>query len=511
MNEWTSGYVTEINYTCGYYSELNPLRSRLALLSAGINCPQIHTACELGFGQGMSINMHAAASLVEWHGTDFNASQVCHAQEVARACSNGANLYDEAFAEFSSRSSLPDFDFIGLHGIWSWVSEDNRKVIVDFVRRKLKVGGILYISYNTMPGWAAFAPMRHLLVEHSEKMGAQGEGIVGKIDRSLEFFESLLAVNPRFAGQLPQIGPKIAQIKSLSRNYLAHEYFNSSWQPMYFSGMASCLKTAKLDYACSARYLDLVDGFNFTQAQQDFLNSLSGGVLRQGVRDYMVNQAFRKDYWVKGGGRLQPSQQAEELGKERVVLQTARDLVPLTVKGGLGDISLSKAVYEPVLDLLADHTPRTISQIEQEVGARGISFIQVVEAMKVLVGLGHLAPVQEESKSAMVSKKAGRLNAWLIDRARYDGECGWLASPVSGGGIAVDRLEKLFLTAIKGGMKQPAEWAAYAWDRLALENLKLVKQGAVIELPEDNLAELTAVASRFEKYRRPILRALQAA
>jgi hypothetical protein len=33
------------------------------------------------------------------------------------------------------------------------------------------VGGVLYISYNTLPGWAAFAPMRHLMTEHSEIIG----------------------------------------------------------------------------------------------------------------------------------------------------------------------------------------------------------------------------------------------------------------------------------------------------------------------------------------------------
>jgi hypothetical protein len=46
-----------------------------------------------------------------------------------------------------------------------WISHDNRQVLVDFVRRKLKVGGVMYISYNTLPGWAAFAPMRHLMTK----------------------------------------------------------------------------------------------------------------------------------------------------------------------------------------------------------------------------------------------------------------------------------------------------------------------------------------------------------
>ncbi|MFZ1853015.1 MAG: hypothetical protein WAU15_12510 [Nitrosomonas sp.] len=55
MNDWAQGYVTDINYTYGYYTELNPLRTKLPLLSSGIAAPNIETACELGFGQGLSI------------------------------------------------------------------------------------------------------------------------------------------------------------------------------------------------------------------------------------------------------------------------------------------------------------------------------------------------------------------------------------------------------------------------------------------------------------------------
>lgn len=120
MNDWTAGYVADIGYTYGYYTELNPQRARLAFLYQGLVFPEIGSACELGFGQGLSANLHAAASVVQWYGTDFNPSQAGFARELATASGAGAQLYDEAFAEFAQRTDLPDFDFIGLHGIWSW-------------------------------------------------------------------------------------------------------------------------------------------------------------------------------------------------------------------------------------------------------------------------------------------------------------------------------------------------------------------------------------------------------
>ena len=63
-------------------------------------------------------------------------------------------LYDASFEQLLARN-LPEFDSISLHGIWTWVSRDNHRVITDFVFRHLKPGGIFYISYNCFPGWSA--------------------------------------------------------------------------------------------------------------------------------------------------------------------------------------------------------------------------------------------------------------------------------------------------------------------------------------------------------------------
>ena len=176
MDDWSAGYVTDVGYTFGYYAELNPLRVRLAFLAAGLAPPACATACELGFGQGLSINVHAAASGAQWFGTDFNPAHARYAQELARASGADAHLYDQSFAEFCGRADLPDFDYIGVHGIWSWVSDENRATIADFLRRKLKTGGVLYISYNTQPGWAAMVPMRELLTAARRALSAPGHG-----------------------------------------------------------------------------------------------------------------------------------------------------------------------------------------------------------------------------------------------------------------------------------------------------------------------------------------------
>lgn len=72
---WTDGYQTEVNYTYGYYKDLSPNYQKFCLLLNGVDCPPAkddHKHCELGFGQGVSLNIHTTSSFGLFFGTDFN-------------------------------------------------------------------------------------------------------------------------------------------------------------------------------------------------------------------------------------------------------------------------------------------------------------------------------------------------------------------------------------------------------------------------------------------------------
>lgn len=465
MSVWSEGYVVDVGYTHGYYPELNPVRTRFALLNSGYECPAMETACELGFGQGVSANIHAAAGHTEWWGTDFNPTHAAQAQQMAKASGSGARWLDDAFAAFAQRSDLPDFDFIALHGVWSWVSDNNRAVLVDFVRRKLKVGGVLYVGYNTLPGWNTMVPLRHLLTEHAHTMGAPGVGRETRIEQALSFVDQLLDTQPAHTQNHPELATRLQTLRGQKRGYLAHEYFNQDWQPMHFAQVAGCLAPAKVQYACSAHLLEQVDTFNLTPAQRAFLYGIPDTNLRETARDFVVNQAFRRDYWVKGGLRLSPREQSERLRAQGLLLVTPSKAVPLTVRGHLGEGQLDAAVYTPVLDLLADHQPHTLGQLEQAVAPLGISAEQLLQAVVVLCGLGHVAPVQNTTGSA--AGCCDRLNGYAIGQTMGGQGFGHLASPATGGGVALSPAEQLFLLAIDQGHPTPAGWAQVAATFLA--------------------------------------------
>ena len=508
MNDWTCGYLTDIGYTFGYCTDLNPLRLAPALLHAGVAPPTVTHACELGFGQGLSVNLHAAASTVRWCGTDFNPAHAAFAQQLAEASGAQARLFDDSFAEFAQRGDLPEFDFIGLHGVWSWISDENRAAVVDFVRRKLKVGGVLQLSYNALPGWAGMVPMRHLMTEHARVLGAEGQGVASRIDAAIEFMHKVWGTKPDFEKAYPQAGERLQDITGKSRDYLAHEYFNRDWHPMHVATVARWLAPAKLQYACSSRLLDHVDEFNLGAEQQNLLAELPDPMFLETVRDFMLNRAFRSDLWVKGARPLAPLAQAELQRELRLVLVSPRSAVTLKVVGPRGEGMMSAAVHEPLLDLMADHQPRTLGQIWLALKGQGFPFAQLLKAVVFQLGLGHLAPVHDDATTSRVRPCTERLNAHLLRRARDSQQVGHLASPLTGGGTALDRIQQLLLAEHRSGVGQPREAAARVWKLLRAQGQSILKDGQALATPEENLAELETRAKAFRDTTLPWLAAL---
>jgi len=512
--DWTSGYVAEIDYTYGYYREIAPGLIDFALLFSGHEPPS-HAApryLELGYGQGLSANIHAAAVAGEFWGADFNPVHAAGAQSLAEHAGSDARFFDDSFADLLARQDLPAFDYIVLHGVWSWVSDDNRRAIVEIIRRRLKVGGAVYLSYNTLPGWAVAMPLRHMMTLHAETAGNEAQGVVGRIDASIAFGAKLAEVGARYFAANSTAKGRLDAIAGQNRNYVAHEYFNRDWTPMYFSDAHQWLSEAKLGYACAGAILDQMDGFNLTQPQQEVLGDIPYSVLRETVRDYLLNQQFRRDVYTRGARRLSALERMERLYDLRVILNAPRADISYEVDAGLGKVGLRQDIYEPIVEALAAGAggPQRIGDLALTPELAALPAGTLIEGLAVLIGSGRAHVAQSEAAIAAAAPRCRRLNAHLIDRSRVSGDVQWLASPVIGAGVAVGRFEQMFLAARARNLKTPSEWAADAWSILAKQNQSIIKDGAVLQGAEANVEELNHQAAAFMETRLPLLQRLGA-
>jgi SAM-dependent methyltransferase len=245
------GYVEDIPYTFGYHPELDPARMQAVLRRAGFEPPEVAAACELGYGQGMSLAIHAVAGGAAWWGTDLIPSHAAHVRALVAGTDARLEAADQTFAVFCARDDLPPFDFIGLHGVWSWVSAANRDRIVAFLQRRLRPGGVFYLSYNALPGWAPMLPLRDLLMR-SVQAAPAAMPLAERIEHALRDVAMRLARDPSFEEAHPGIEAELRTIRGKRTAYLAHELFNRDWAPMHPDEVAAVLRAAGLRFAAFA-------------------------------------------------------------------------------------------------------------------------------------------------------------------------------------------------------------------------------------------------------------------
>lgn len=496
MAHWSEGYVNDINYTPYYYKELNPERLIIPFLIAGIAPPaKISHACELGFGQGVSVNLHAIAGGAKWHATDFNPSQANFAQHLfslSDADSNRLHISDKSFAEFCKQDDLPDFDFIGLHGIWSWISDENRHIITDFLRRKLKVGGVLYISYNTLPGWSSAAPIRHLLAQHNSMMASPASNRADNAKLAVEFGKQVIELSHSLNSTTPFLASRIAQLETMSPNYLAHEYLNKDWHPMYFAQMAQWLGDAKLSYACSANYFDDFAPVLFDDEQQQFFDSIQNLAFAQTIKDYLLNKQFRRDLWVKGIRQLNSHERTQQMMALGIMLTIPRNEFVDTISNNR-TTTLIGELFHPVLDILADGKIHSVQSLHDALGDT-LSQEQLFLVVAILHDKEDIVLCRTPSDDDIHASQT--FNHTILADKRPNPEVSYLASPITGGGIHFSYPVRLLLALHQQG-HQPEDWPKMAWQILQEHNQLMVKDRMTLQSEDENLAELARLKDEF--------------
>lgn len=512
--DWTQGYAQSVDYTHHYCRELSPSMLEFACLSRGVSTSLSErplSYLELGFGQGVSLNVHAAACQGEFWGTDFMPAHVLNARQLALAANSGARLFEDSFQDFAQRRDLPEFDVIGMHGCWSWISPENRAVVLDLVRKRLAPGGVFYVSYNALPGCAAELPLRNFLKLHVEQLSPALLGVPEKLDAALSLVRALSAAGSRQFQDYGDSKALLERVSNQDRNYLAHEYLNRDFLPMGFADVAGLMSEAKLEFAASATLLDHLDTGGFPDKAKKLLDEAKAPLLRETLRDYLINQRFRRDIFVKGLRRLSAEERDERFGRTRFVLRARpSELLSAKVPMPFGEAELKAEPYGTLSAALAEQNfaPKSLNFLRQHPACKHLRPAQFVNALRLLVSTGHLHLAQSEAAAALAAPRCRALNAHLLERAAHSDEGTVLASPIAGSGVIVHHEQQLFLHARAQGMTTPSEWAAHAWSRFSVLGVRLTQAGKVLDGAAENQAYLAQSAQAFADQELPLLQAL---
>lgn len=300
MNAGGAGYLLETPYTGDFYSHLSPAWMSYIARINGCSGPSLEGGfdwCELGCGLGRTAALLAATHPEgRFQACDINVQHI----QKANALREAAGLSNVAFHLASIRQMLdlptPDFDFITLHGVYSWVPQEVREQIHEFVRRKLKPGGLVLLSYNAMPGWAHMQPLKRLLNEHAEQ--AQGTAFE-RAQIAFDQVRSLAQAGAAFFVVNPAAARHLDQLATKDIRYIVHEYLTPHNNAFYFKDVAGSFSAMGLDFAGSMtpadNYLDLM----VPPAFRERLSGNGDRLTTEALRDFVMDTSFRKDLFAK--------------------------------------------------------------------------------------------------------------------------------------------------------------------------------------------------------------------
>ncbi len=458
--DWSDGYPVHDGHRFLYHRTTGPVHAAHVLRQSGFVVPPLQTCCELGFGQGVSLAVHAAMG-GEWWGADVMPGQVAEARDLA---GDGVHLSDEGFAEFCARDDLPEFDFVCIYGVWSWISVESRRCVLDFLRRKLRPGGVLHVSYNTAAGWASVLPLRDLLVRHLATLGVPALGPVAAVDAALPELQALLRASA-YAAQNPLAPQIMDRMVEAGGRLIMHEYLGQHWTLFHHADVAAEMATAKLDYAAPASRLPMLPSLYLTPAQAEILAGIPDLGFRETVQEILTGERYRRDYWIKGARRLPSDAAARDAGKLHYVLASPPETVELRPDLPQGQVTVPKAQFASVLDVLADYTPRSLDEILA--AHHGLSAPAAYQALMLLWDSGAVHPAQTAPGHSVAGCR--RFNERVLGRAARDGHVVHLADPVTGGALPFSRPHQLLLLAERAGHAGFAAQAAFVRDATGVE------------------------------------------
>src|SRR5215470_18766087 len=127
-------------------------------------------------------------------------------------------------------------------------------------------------------------------------------------------------------------------------------------------------------------------------------------------------------------------------------LRPHADDVPMKVSGAVAEANLQEQVYRPLIEVLAenDYVPKKVDELAAHAKLKAMPIAQVMQAIFILAGAGHVHPAQETASASRTYCCA--LNRYLRERARRVGDIQFLASPVIGGAVSVPRFHQMQLS-----------------------------------------------------------------
>lgn len=286
----------DLMYESGAFPQtaINNLEARARLMglqpAPAANAKVLELGCSMG---GNIITQALYYPDAEFVGIDLSGRQVAQGNAIIEKMGL-ENVRLEEKDILTIDESFGKFDYIIVHGIWSWVPDAVKDKIFSICRNNLTEHGIAYISYNVYPGWKRQEQLREIM--YFAGRDVLEEPLEARTRKGLDALKALAEIleNDKGLGGSGKL-PAIQKILNQNTYYVAHEYMEIFNDPIYVNGFIEWANRHRLAYIGDT---DLHVSFVSWMAEhtRERILSLAGGdyIAKEFYSDILSDRQFRR-------------------------------------------------------------------------------------------------------------------------------------------------------------------------------------------------------------------------
>jgi len=376
----TPASYDDFSYPSHAYTQTHPDHlAALAILSglqpaAVEQCRVLELGCASG---GNLIPMAFSLPGSEFVGVDFSGNAVDKGLEsIDRLGLKNITLHHMDLLDVDT--SMGQFDYIIVYGIFSWVPFEVQEKILEICRDNLAPQGVVHMSYNVYPGWHMYRVIRDVMFYSTQHIESWPE----RVQKARWLVEYM---SEQYAGQDGYFGQFLQSIQGLLNpavdGYIRHDFLSEVNEPLYFHQFIERASHKGLKYLANGwlgSQGDVPD-----EVMETVLGMAEDNIEVEQYLDFMRNRSFRETLLCHESCTVHHELDPECLTNLRVVSRVKPEEVDIdptstepTIFLGPGKKNLSTAhpLTKAALIHLESQYPRSIPFLTLVDEARGILF-----------------------------------------------------------------------------------------------------------------------------------------
>ncbi len=373
------------------YPETHPDRLAAMAILHGLTptpveqCRVLEIACNEG---GNLIPMAHAIPMSEFVGFDLAGSRIQRGQERIRALGlTNVRIFESDLLD--AGSELGQFDYILAHGLYAWVPEPVRERMMALCGELLAPNGIVFVSYNALPGGHLRRMLREMMLFHVKDIEEPRK----KVCESLAFLRFLLESRPEGDAYRLVIQKQLEEMEKRRPESTFHDWLTEAYHPVLFTEFAEHARKHGMQYLSEATLPPMNDPWFRSEVRSALAGAAGDDILKQEqVLDFMRARMFRETLLCRAERVVRRDFPAEHL--RRLLLASQATSAPAETPGAriftLPDgvrMESNHAAAIALLEELEAKWPRPASLEELEPRLAGTGFLLDEEGVTLLMRL----------------------------------------------------------------------------------------------------------------------------